>query len=325
MDEIKTHGPYPTSVPLQSIEELKKFEKMPLPSNQPNPYVAAFWKWWPELHRSLKVFRITGGEPLLSKDTFRILDYLLIHPSPDLELAINTNLCVPKKLIASFIQKLELLLTAKKIKQGLVFTSIDTWGKQAEYIRHGLNQEEYWENIENVLTSLRDVTLVFMCTYNALSVSKFSRLLEKVLLLKKKYGLDGNRDSSRVILDISFLKNPIFQSVKVLSDDYVDLTLSSLNFMKANRSDDELPHGYSDYEIEKLNRIYQWMRRPESLKWTHIQRADFFRFFEEHDRRRKTNFLETFPEMTEFWELCKKSARYSQLPAPQNSPSPPVS
>jgi hypothetical protein len=34
-------------------------------------------------------------------------------------------------------------------------------------------------------------------------------------------------------------------------------------------------------------------------------RKDFFRFFTEHDRRRGTDFLKTFPELEEFWNLCK--------------------
>jgi hypothetical protein len=36
--------------------------------------------------------------------------------------------------------------------------------------------------------------------------------------------------------------------------------------------------------------------------------ADFYRFFAEHDRRRNTNFLQTFPEMSEWWDQCKYRA-----------------
>ena len=33
-------------------------------------------------------------------------------------------------------------------------------------------------------------------------------------------------------------------------------------------------------------------------------RRDFKIFVDEHDRRRGTNFLETFPELTEFYNHC---------------------
>jgi hypothetical protein len=36
-------------------------------------------------------------------------------------------------------------------------------------------------------------------------------------------------------------------------------------------------------------------------------RRDFKVFVDEHDRRRGTNFLETFPKMKDFYTLCEKS------------------
>ena len=39
------------------------------------------------------------------------------------------------------------------------------------------------------------------------------------------------------------------------------------------------------------------------------QKADFYRFFTEHDKRRGTNFEETFPEMKGFWNECRHFLR----------------
>ena len=36
-------------------------------------------------------------------------------------------------------------------------------------------------------------------------------------------------------------------------------------------------------------------------------RADFYKFFTEHDLRRNTNFLFTFPEMHSFWQQCEEA------------------
>jgi len=43
------------------------------------------------------------------------------------------------------------------------------------------------------------------------------------------------------------------------------------------------------------------------------KRGDFYKFFAEHDRRRGTNFLETFPQMTEFWKQCEYYATRSNI------------
>jgi hypothetical protein len=40
-----------------------------------------------------------------------------------------------------------------------------------------------------------------------------------------------------------------------------------------------------------------------------LQRADFFRFFNEDFKRSNTDFIDTFPEMREFWDECKYHAQ----------------
>src|SRR6056300_1047665 len=101
MEEIKQFGAYPTRDNFNDLEWTKSQDKMPIPENQDNPYVEAFWKWWPDLYKDLHTFRITGGEPLLNKNTFKVLEYIQEHweENPNLSLAINTNLGVPDKLI----------------------------------------------------------------------------------------------------------------------------------------------------------------------------------------------------------------------------------
>jgi hypothetical protein len=76
MEEIQQHGAYPTSTNFNNLDYLKGTDQMPIPHNKRNPYVEAFWKWWPDLYKDLHTFRITGGEPLLAKDTFDILDFI---------------------------------------------------------------------------------------------------------------------------------------------------------------------------------------------------------------------------------------------------------
>ena len=46
-----------------------------MPVTQTNPYVDAFWRWWPDLYKDLHTFRITGGEPLMSQDTWKVFRF----------------------------------------------------------------------------------------------------------------------------------------------------------------------------------------------------------------------------------------------------------
>jgi hypothetical protein len=69
--------------------------------------------------------------------------------------------------------------------------------------------------------------------------------------------------------------------------------------------------GFKDYEIARLDRDIAWMRDGQKLDKAYIEqnKADFYRFFNEHDRRRGTDFIKTFPEMIDFWRQCQYYAQ----------------
>jgi hypothetical protein len=67
-------------------------------------------------------------------------------------------------------------------------------------------------------------------------------------------------------------------------------------------------HGFKDYEIAKLDRDIAWMRSGQDQDHSRAK-GDFYRFFSEHDQRRGTDFLNTFPEMRSWWEECAYHAR----------------
>ena len=76
MEDINKYGQYPTKHGAHNLDYLKSSGKYPYKHSEDNPYVTAFWKWFPDLYKTLQTFRITGGEPLLTKDTFKVLDYI---------------------------------------------------------------------------------------------------------------------------------------------------------------------------------------------------------------------------------------------------------
>jgi hypothetical protein len=79
--------------------------------------------------------------------------------------------------------------------------------------------------------------------------------------------------------------------------------------MLANMVTDANPlHGFKDYEVQRLERDIAWMREGQS-KDNSVAKADFYRFFLEHDKRRGTDFPATFPEMKSWWTDCEYHAR----------------
>ena len=78
-----------------------------------------------------------------------------------------------------------------------------------------------------------------------------------------------------------------------------------LQFIKDNKDDNDTTK-FSDLEYERFRRVRNYFAtvKYDDHKITE-GRKDFYNWFTEYDRRRNTNLLETFPEMTEFWNLCK--------------------
>jgi hypothetical protein len=65
--------------------------------------------------------------------------------------------------------------------------------------------------------------------------------------------------------------------------------------------------GFYQSEADKLKRIYTMAKNSatNTNEYTFTNREDFVKFVDEHDKRRGTNFLETFPELTNFYNKYK--------------------
>ena len=308
VEEIEKHGGYPTEHNFNSIDDIKARNQMPYKQSEHNPYVEAFWKWWPDLYPDLHTFRMTGGEPLMSKDVFRVLEYIQENweQNPNISLAINSNLGVPDKLIDKFIDIAKDLCENNKVRELIVFTSVEATGAQAEYSRFGLKYEKFWSNVDKILTELPKVTVNIMATYNALSVFTYSDLIDRVFEYKKKHANGERYWISALQLDTAYLRWPTHLSVKILTDEQKQLIYKSAEkalyygikeFTKDN-------YGFSNIEIQKIKRLYDYAIGTSDFDQDKYRR-DLVKFVDEYDSRRKTNFLETFPQFKEIYAEYK--------------------
>jgi organic radical activating enzyme len=309
MEEIKEHGPYNTSNKFNDLQWLIQTDAMPIPNREHNPYVEAFWKWWPEVSTHLHHFRITGGEPLLTKDTFKVLDDLIANPKPNLEVSINSNMCVPDAVFNKFIEKMKIIGSEGKVKALKIFTSAEAYGAQAEYIRHGLNYNQWLSNIRRVLEEVPNCTFTCMSTYNVLSIFSFDKMLKDLLDLKLEFG--GAGKAIPIILDTPYLRYPNHQAMFIAEPEWRDKYVKpQLDFIYNNLEDRNVRGkenmGFFQWEGDKFKRLYDIINEEHLDEETlRKNRSDFVIFVDEHDKRRGTNFLKTFPEMKQFYQDCK--------------------
>lgn len=305
--EVDQHGAYPTST-LHNNPAHFVGRRSPIPAREHNPYVEAFWRWWPELYPKLQHFRMTGGEPLMDRNTYRVFDYVLALPKSDLTLNVTSNFSVEPDLYDKYLGYVKELCTGNRIEHFIQYVSVDAYGPRAEYIRHGLSFGRFAGNIERFLREVPERnTVSAIITLNNLSVTSLRELLKGILYLRRKY----SRSYQRILFDTPLLRVPEWQSLQILPPDFARQMADTADWMELNLATPDNPnHGFNDYEVERIRRAVTWMREGKNIDTQEVyrRRADFYRFFDEHDRRRGTNFLKTFPEMYSWWNECKYHA-----------------
>jgi len=308
--EMDQYGAYPTS---NRHNDPSYFtgRNRPIPVREHNPYVEAFWQWWPTLYPELEHFRMTGGEPLLDKNTYRVFDYVLANPKPNLHLNVTSNFSVDEKSWQRYLEYVKQLCEGEQIEHFMQYVSLDSFGTQAEYIRHGLNFDLLWDRVNQFLTDIPGRnSITFIVTMNNLSVTGLGKLLSAILGLRKIY----SKTYQRIWFDTPVLRQPAWQSLQLLPESYVDQLETVWAYMLKNiETETTRFQGFKDYEIARLDRDIAWMRDGQKLDHVYINKnkADFYKFFAEHDRRRGTDFLKTFPEMKTWWSECEYYARQS--------------
>ena len=253
-----------------------------------NPYVEAFFKWWEsDLHKTLKELRITGGEPLMSGYTWRLIEWFKDHRGQSkTRLAINSNLGFEQ-------DKLERLLDATEGIELDLYTSNESTSRHAVYIRDGLDWDQWCDNVTYLLDSKRLRGLHVMCTINALCLLSLNEFLWNIVNLKRKYG----RDSINFSLNI--LRFPSFQSVLVLPLSIREQYANDLAVSYEILADEVDCH---EFEFNQLGRLIEYLRTPEQdAQALQVLQRDFKNFYEQYDQRRSKNFRETFPQLTEWY------------------------
>ena len=309
--DIDRWGAYPTS---NTHNDPNYFQgrRRPIPLREENPYLEAFWRWWPELYPKLKHFRMTGGEPLMDKNTHRVFDYILASPKPDLHVDVTSNFSVEESLFTHYMSKVRELCANERIEHFMQYVSLDTGiAEHAEYLRNGLRFQRNQAYIHHYLTSIpyRN-SLTYIITMNNLNLLGLKQLLAHILELRKLY----STTYQRIWFDTPLLRQPSWQSLQILPESYVHILEKIVKWMEENRMPDDSFVGFKDYEIQRMQRNLLWMKEGRNLEseYVKLQRADFYRFFNEYDKRRNLNFLATFPQMREFWQECKWHAENAQ-------------
>ena len=255
-----------------------------------NPYAEAFFAWWEsDLHRTLEELRITGGEPLMSGETWRLLDWFRANKGKSkTRLAINSNLGQEVDV--------ERLLESVDGLDVDIYTSNESTDAQAEYIRDGLDYKQWLFNVGRLVASKKIRAVHVMCTINALCLDSLPDFIDELYRFKQIYG------KKAISFTLNILRFPSFQSPLVLPDDLRtqcrDRLIATLNKYK----DSSLFHEHEHNHLQRLIDYLDVVKTPHSEAFELPKlRNDFKQFHQQYDQRRGKDFSATFPWLTDWY------------------------
>jgi hypothetical protein len=256
-----------------------------------NPYIEGFFQWWEsDLNQTLDELRITGGEPLMSGYTWQLLDWFKENRGrSQTRLAINSNLGTQvdiDRLFNSVDAPIDL------------YTSNESIGLHAEYIRDGMVWDDWANTVELICDNYSEVKLRglhIMCTINALCLESLTEFLDCMVQWKMCYGKNFPN------FTLNILRFPSFQSPLVLPDEMRTKHKNNLQaWLEANNN--EWLHEHEVNHIQRLIDYLDVVKTPHSdaAEQSMLQK-DFKKFYQQYDQRRNKNFVETFPALADWY------------------------
>jgi organic radical activating enzyme len=290
--DIKSNGPYNNLVSDGRNHFTHAHDSSQLYGySDTNPYVEAFFKWWEsDLHKTLRELRITGGEPLMSGHTWKLLDWFKENRGKsNTKLAINSNLGMDDKQIDKFIDSVRGLDVE-------VYTSCEAYGKDAEYIRDGLDYKQWFNNLIKLKKSGAVKHLHVMATINGLSLLSLPKFLDHMMDFKMGWG----RDSLTFTLNI--LRFPSFQSPTVMPLSIRENCAKKLEKFLIQFESNKYIH---QMKTEHIKRLIEYLRKVETPHEGASERSllekDFKNFYEQYDVRHNKDFIKTFADLEDWY------------------------
>ncbi len=282
--DIKENGRYPD---MQTLGGMTYYNdgQMAMPfgnKNENNPYVEAFFKWFhTSLKNNLTELRVTGGEPSRSPHFWRLLDEC---KNTEFNFAVNSNLIMDKERLNKLIE------SSKQFKKFDLYTSCESYGDHAEFVRAGLDYKLWKENLIEFSQRCPNSSINIMLTISALSIWSIVEFMDDILSIKAKI------EKPQFYMSINILRYPSFQNVNVLP---VDMKLELAKKISIWL---ETAKYLTDFEKNQINRLETYLRTVdrsyEDTDSLENKQHDLKIFFLEYSKRNKKDYKKIFP--TEF-------------------------
>jgi hypothetical protein len=252
-------------------------------------YLEKFWDWMKENSTELYEFQILGGEPLYQKEFEQCLDFFDANPNPNLTWRIFTNLKHDTERFKEKIHKIKQLLETKKIKNFQMICSMDCWGEQGEYVRYGMDLENWKTNFETLLQE--KISAHVHMTIMPLTLPTMAEFLQEILNYRKQYDTHIGISSNTVV-------RPTCLNPYIFGNKFAHLLQNAIDVIDVKGIGSNSVPNHDRQQIDCLRGILTTMNES-SLDKDEIK--NFYNYLSIMDSRRNTDWKKTFPEI---YSIC---------------------
>jgi len=220
-----------------------------------------------------------GGEPFYQRQFDTCLDFLYNHTNKDLEFNIVSNLMVDSKRLRDYVERIKSLVADRRIKRFEITASIDCWGDQQEYVRHGLDLQQWKQNFE-YLVNQRWITLNINQVISVLTVPTMTDLIAYI---------NTQRTDREIGHHMITVNEPTYMNPDIMGSGFFEPYFAQvLEVMPADT-----------WQQQEARKYMQGVRQQIAAADANLIEINKLRtYLDELDRRRSTSWQQTFPWLT---------------------------
>jgi len=226
---------------------------------------------------TLARLHVLGGEPFYQEQFNQCLDFFEKNACPDLEFNIVSNLMITDARLQKIVKRIKNLVAQRRIKRFDLTCSIDCFGPEQEYVRHGLDLKQWRRNFEYVVKE-KWIYLNINQTLSCLTIKTVPDLLQYINQLTT--GRQINQYFSTTIGSYDFLHPSVF-GAGYYDEDFKKI----LSAMPDQTPQQQSARQYMQGIQSQLNTTVRNQTGIDQLKV----------FLDEIDRRRGLDWKNTFP------------------------------
>ena len=230
------------------------------------PDMKLFWEWFESIASGLESVRVSGGEPLMHNEVFRLFE-MMTEINSTVECVIHSNLCQKPVVMDRFFEKI------KNLSNLRMNISNESAGEVAEFIREGMIYSEWLENVERLGNStVKEFSI--STTVSAIALQAFDQMYLDIIEIRE-------RTRVKPYISINMVDKPDFQGFGCLTNEERNFYINKYSiFFKSIRSK-LLP-----IEHEHCDRLLTFLKSGFIKKNQTELRKDSDSFFEQYTQRR---------------------------------------